>query len=248
MLPERPLREEDFSSLQHICLAAARDEKLRFDASSGGVARGLAQAALESGFVDAVYGVRQLDCAPFYEGSCFFDAGEISQMANSVYCAFPFAANLKKNPAGRPLKRLLFIGTNCQLQAAENFYRGTSTELFQVAIYCKQQKTLDYVRWLRREMNQPEDMEAPIYFRGQGWPGKIRSGTQTLSSYFLLFSAWKHGAFPAAASAPILLVGKATWCSLTLGVSFPAQTNPALPWRGCAAKRGGFYGSRLGVG
>ena len=183
-LPERPLREEDFETPVHICLAAAQDEKVRFDASSGGVARTLAKAALESGFVDAVYGVRQSATAPYYEGGYFFDAGEVSQMANSVYCAFPFAANLKKKPAGSPLKRLLFIGTNCQLQGAENFYKGTQTEVFQLAIYCKQQKTLDYVRWLRREMSQPEDLDALISFRGDGWPGQIRSAAKTLSSYF----------------------------------------------------------------
>ncbi|MEI8234542.1 MAG: Coenzyme F420 hydrogenase/dehydrogenase, beta subunit C-terminal domain [Verrucomicrobiota bacterium] len=183
-MPERPLLEEDFEGFRHICLAAARDEKVRFDASSGGVARELARAALEKGLADAVYGVKRLPDAPFYEGGYFFDAGEVSQMANSVYCAFPFAAALQKRPGGRPLKRLLFIGTNCQLQAAQNFYKGTQTELLQVAIYCKQQKTLDYVRWLRREMGQPETLQAPVRFRGDGWPGKIHSDAKTVSSYF----------------------------------------------------------------
>ena len=40
------------------------------------------------------------------------------------------------------------------------------------------------VRWLRREMSQPEDLDALISVRGDGWPGQIRSAAKTLSSYF----------------------------------------------------------------
>ena len=186
-LPERPLLEEDFANLKHICIASARNEKMRFEASSGGVARALAQAALEKGLADAVYGVKTAPEPPFYQGAYFFQAGEIAQMANSVYYAFPFGAGLQKQPNGKTLTRLLVIGTSCQLQAAENFYNGSAVELIQVAIICKQQKTLDYVRWLRGKLQQPASLQAPIFFRGQGWPGQVRSNGRVFAHYFIPF-------------------------------------------------------------
>lgn len=183
-LPEQPLRDADFAETSHICLAAARNPQVRYHASSGGVARELARAALENGLVDAVYGVRRIPEPPFYAGGYLFDPGEAAEMANSVYYAFPFAAGLRKKPEGRQLKRLLFIGTNCQIQAAEAFYKGTPTELLKVAILCKQQKTPEFVHWLRREMGTEEDRATPVSFRGQGWPGTVRCGGKTLSPAF----------------------------------------------------------------
>ena len=172
-LPERPLTEADIDALRHITLAHARDEKVRFEASSGGIARTLAYAALEKGLVDAVYAVRQNAEPPYYEGAYFTKPEEVAQMANSVYYVFPFAKGLKKQLEEKPLRRLLFIGLNCQIQAAENFYRDSGVELIKVAILCKQQKTLDHVRWLSRELKQPFTYPTPMRFRGQGWPGRI---------------------------------------------------------------------------
>ena len=176
VLPERPLTEEDIDGLRHITLAHAKDEKTRFEASSGGVARTLAYAALEKGLVDAVYAVRQNAEPPYYEGAYFTKPEEVAQMANSVYCVFPFGQGLKKQLEGKPLRRLLFIGLSCQIQAAELFYRNSGVELIKVAILCKQQKTVDYLRWLRRGLKQPLNFPAPIRFRGQGWPGKLSCG------------------------------------------------------------------------
>ncbi|GEM_PF-1401632 len=183
-LPLHPLIGDDIEQLEHICLASSKDEQVRFNASSGGAARELAYAALQSGFVDAVYGVRRLPSAPFYEGAYFVEPDDVLQMANSVYHAFPFAAGLKKRLDGRLIKRLLFIGTNCQMQAGANFYKGTSTELIRVAILCKQQKTHDFVTYIRREMGDPDDLEAAIEYRGKGWPGVVRSNAKEKPSEF----------------------------------------------------------------
>ncbi|MDD5350481.1 MAG: Coenzyme F420 hydrogenase/dehydrogenase, beta subunit C-terminal domain [Chthoniobacteraceae bacterium] len=177
-LPERPLTEADFGTLRHITLAHAKDERVRYEASSGGIAHALARAALEQGLVDAVYAVRRNAEPPYYEGAYFTKPEEVAQMANSVYYVFPFARGLKKELGGRPLRRLLFIGLNCQIQAAENFYRDSGVELTKVAILCKQQKTLDHVRWLCRELNQPFPCPAPMRFRGRGWPGQTSCGPE----------------------------------------------------------------------
>ena len=184
-MPERPLLEEDFADLKHICLASASNEKLRFEASSGGIARVLAQVALEKGLVDAVYGVKAVSEAPFCQGAYFFHAEEIAQMANSVYYAFPFGANFQKRINGKPFKRIMVIGTSCQLQGAENFYSGTQVELIQVAIICKQQKTMDYVRWIRGKLRQPASLQAPIQFRGKGWPGEVRSDGKAFENFYV---------------------------------------------------------------
>ena len=186
-MPERPLLEEDFTNLKHICVASARNEKTRFEATSGGIARVLAQVALEKGLVDAVYGVKAISEPPFYEGAYFLQPEELSQMANSVYYAFPFGANLQKRVNGKVLRRILIIGTSCQLQGAENYYSSTKVELIQVAIICKQQKTMDYVRWIRGKLGQPAALQVPIQFRGQGWPGQVRSEGKVFNDYAVPF-------------------------------------------------------------
>ena len=186
-LPDFPLQEREFSTLRRAVLAHAADPDTRFQSTSGGVARTLARAVLETGWADAVYCAVKKSAPPYAEGDFLTSATEIDRIANSVYCAFPFNAKMRKTLQGRPLSRLLFIGTHCQIQAAERFYKGSGVELIKVAIICKQQKTRAYVRWARRMLKQKADDPTPIRYRGHGWPGALTSGTATYKNYFRPF-------------------------------------------------------------
>lgn len=186
-LPEHPLEENDFFTLRRAVLAHASDAVLRFEATSGGVARTLARAALETGWADAVYCAVRKDDAPYAEGDFLTSPAEIDRISNSVYCAFPFNRALRNEIHGRRIARLLYIGTNCQIQGAERFFKGSGVELVKVAIICKQQKTRAYVRWARRMMKQSADDATPIRYRGHGWPGSLTSGSAAYKNYFRPF-------------------------------------------------------------
>jgi len=187
-LPERPLRESDFATMRRALLACASDVTQRHKATSGGVARTLARAALASKWVDAVYCAVQRNDEPYAEGAFLTSIDEIDRVSNSVYCAFPFNRNLRMKHGGQRLKRVLYIGTNCQIQAAERFFRDSGVDLIKVGIICKQQKTRGYVRWARRMLKQKADDTTPIRYRGYGWPGRMTSGAATYQNYFRPFS------------------------------------------------------------
>lgn len=184
-LPEHRMDESDFFTLRRALLAHAADAELRYKSTSGGVARTLARAALETGWADAVYCVIQKSDSP--EGAYLTSPAEIDRISNSVYCALPFNEHLRKDLNGKPISRLLYIGTNCQIQAAERFYKGSGVEIIKVAIICKQQKTRAYVRWARRMMKQAPGDATPIRYRGNGWPGKLTSGKASYGNYYRPF-------------------------------------------------------------
>ena len=187
-LPKHRMEESDFTTLRRAFLAHATDADLRYKSTSGGVARTLARAALETGWVDAVYCVVQKNDPPYAEGAFLTSSADLDRISNSVYCALPVNENLRKEINGKPLSRLLYIGTNCQIQAAERLYKGSGVELIKVAIICKQQKTRAYVRWSRRMMKQSPRDETPIRYRGNGWPGQITSGQGSYKNFFRPFA------------------------------------------------------------
>lgn len=182
-LPEHRLDESDFLTLRRTLLAYSADPAVRFKSTSGGVARSLARAALETGWADAVYCVVSKSESPHAEGAYLTSPADLDRISGSVYCALPVNEHLRKTLGGKPLKRLLYIGTNCQIQAADRFYKGSGVELVKVAILCKQQKTRGYVRWARRRMKQSPGEQTPLRFRGEGWPGKLRSGNASWANY-----------------------------------------------------------------
>lgn len=187
-LPEKPLKESDFNTMRRAVLACSADETVRLESTSGGVARSLARAVLETGWADAVYCAVKQTASPWAEGGLITSPEEIGRIANSVYCAFPFNRNLSKKVNGRPLSRLLYIGTNCQIQGGERYFKGSGVELVKVGIICKQQKTRAYTRWARRKLRQSPQENTPICFRGPGWPGTLCSGNSQYRNYFRPFA------------------------------------------------------------
>ena len=187
-LPNRPLDENDFSTLRRAVLAHAANAEIRFQSSSGGVARTLARAALETGWADAVYCVVQKPNSLASEGAFLTSPADLERISNSIYCALPVNQNLTKQIDGKRISRLLFMGTNCQIQAAERFYAKSGVDLVKVAIICKQQKTRAYVRWARRKMKQAPGDQTAIRFRGNGWPGTMTSGGSSFKNYFRPFA------------------------------------------------------------
>lgn len=176
--PAGQLQKEEFDLFQFLnksnaCLAYSADNAVRNFASSGGVARTLLKAGLESAYFDAVYTLEENDQYPFAEGKFFNTSSTKDKVSRSVYHPVLVNQNLKTNDK---FKRLLVIGTACQLYGVEKLLRGKVKELYTLCIFCKQQKTFESTRFIAKMngfSNYQKEIAKNVSYRGNGWPGEV---------------------------------------------------------------------------
>lgn len=150
------------------------DDKVRRESSSGGVCKTIVIDSLKHGLADGVYTLRRTDEFPFAKGE-FYSKDNIpgfEDMPNSVYHTLLACRNIDKI---QKCRRLIVVGTSCQLRAMNATLKGKADEIIRVCIFCKQQKTLDSTRFLAKIMGTrvPENRKFFVRYRGQGWPGIV---------------------------------------------------------------------------
>ena len=87
--------------------------------------------------------------------------------------------NLKPN---KPLDSILLIGTTCQLMGATRLLKGKVGKIFQIAIFCKQQKTFAFTKFIAKRLGIKMELteRKKVSYRGHGWPGKIFIGNNSM--------------------------------------------------------------------
>lgn len=150
------------------------DPEIRVRSSSGGVCRTLVVVSLSLGLVDGVYTLRQSDKYPMAEGEFFTKEKmpDYDTMPNSVYHSVAQCLELAKVNRCR---RLMIVGTSCQLRALSEALKGKFESLIRVCIFCKQQKTLDSTRFIAKVSGCriPDNLQFGVRYRGCGWPGTV---------------------------------------------------------------------------
>ena len=151
------------------------DDKVRRESSSGGVCKTIVIESLKNDLADGVYTLRRTDGFPFAEGE-FYTKDNIpgyDDMPNSVYHTLLACRNIDKI---KKCRRLIVVGTSCQLRAMNAALKGKTDEIIRVCIFCKQQKTLDSTRFLAKIIGTkiPENLKFSTRYRGNGWPGIVR--------------------------------------------------------------------------
>ena len=158
------------------------DNKIRSESSSGGVCKTLIIESLKNSFVDGVYSLKKTDVYPFAEGMFYTkdNIPDYDDIPNSVYHSMMACRNIKKI---QKCKRLMIIGTSCQLRAINEILKGKAEEIIRVCIFCKQQKTLESTRFLAKIMGTkvPKDKNFFVRYRGQGWQGVVQINKAKLS-------------------------------------------------------------------
>lgn len=151
------------------------DDNIRRESSSGGACKTMIIEGLKSGYIDGVYSLRKIDSYPYAEGTFYTKENipEYDDMPNSVYHSVMSCRNIGKI---QKCKRLMLVGTSCQLRAMNEALKGKADEIIRVCIFCKQQKTLDSTRFLAKVMGTkiPENLKFSTRYRGEGWPGIVR--------------------------------------------------------------------------
>ena len=151
------------------------DATVRHECSSGGVCKTIIIESLRNGLADGVYTLRRTDVFPYAEGE-FYTKGNIpsyNDIPNSVYHSVMACRNINKI---QHCKRLIVVGTSCQLRAMNAALKGKADEIIRVCIFCKQQKTLDSTRFLAKIIGTeiPKNLKFSARYRGNGWPGIVR--------------------------------------------------------------------------
>ena len=151
------------------------DNKVRRESSSGGVCKTIVIESLKQSWADGVYTLRRTEDFPFAEGEFYTkdNIPDYDDMPNSVYHTLLACRNIDKI---QKCKRLIIIGTSCQLRAMNVALKDKADEIICICIFCKQQKTLDSTRFLAKVMGTeiPENLKFFARYRGQGWPGIVR--------------------------------------------------------------------------
>ena len=165
---------EDYSQKKYY-LGYNLDNKIRHDSSSGGVCKTIIIESLRNGWADGVYSLKRTDVFPFAEGE-FYTKENIpayDDIPNSVYHSVMACRNISRI---QKCKRLIVVGTSCQLRAMNAVLNGKAEEIIRVCIFCKQQKTLESTCFLAKIMGTeiPENLKFFARYRGKGWPGIVR--------------------------------------------------------------------------
>ena len=151
------------------------DDQIRHDCSSGGVCKTIIIESLRNGLVDGVYSLKRTDTYPLAEGEFYTkdNIPDYDDIPNSVYHSVMACRNIRRI---QKCKRLIVVGTSCQLRAMNAVLKGKAEEIIRVCIFCKQQKTLESTRFLAKIMGTeiPENLKFLVRYRGQGWPGIVR--------------------------------------------------------------------------
>lgn len=219
---------EDYSdysikfSDKHYFLGYNGNNKVRRESSSGGVCKSLIIESLNSGFVDGVYTLKKLDVYPFAEGAFYTkdNIPDYDDIPNSIYHSVMACRNIRKI---QKCRRLMLIGTSCQLRAMNEVVKDKAEEIIRVCIFCKQQKTLDSTRFLAKIMGTriPENMKFFVRYRGEGWQGKLRVNSAEM-------------AYSRAASIPfgrrLWMVSGCNICGDPFGMNAEADISLMDPW------------------
>ena len=216
--------------------ARSNDADIRYLSSSGGTCKTLIIQALKQGLIDGVYTLCKTNKYPYAEGM-FYSKENIpshDDIPNSVYHSVMLNANIELIPK---CKRLMVVGTNCQIKGMEVLLKHKCDTLIKVCIFCKQQKTLDSTRFWAKMMGVKINIDNyfDFQYRGNGWPGIVKLN---------------QGKLPYA-RASILPFGKRIWtvpgcniCGDTFS-QYHADLSLMDPWGGINA--GDVQGSNLVV-
>lgn len=215
-LPAECIAESQVKGAIRISIAHARSKRVRWMASSGGVARTIIRETLLQNYADAVYSlIYPTGSGPFSEtatdahhelsteyaaptgwevqGRWLTQAPRVERIPCSLYRPVPWGAGLADVKSD--WRRAVLVGLPCQLKGAAVFLAryAPKVELLKVAIFCRQQKTLGYTQCIKRMVGRPDAATAMVYYRGGGWPGKggiYESGRRHEVNFFFPAKCW----------------------------------------------------------
>ncbi|MDI3484051.1 MAG: coenzyme hydrogenase subunit beta [Methanobacteriaceae archaeon] len=175
-------------------IAHSRDEKLRYNASSGGMITQILIHLLEEGLIDGALVTRMnpdrpLEPEPFIART----SEEVIEAMGSKYCPVP--ANIALKEILKVPGRYAVVGLPCHIQGvrkAEKISRKLRDRIvYHLGIVCNHTPSFKATEFLLERLGVDPDEVKSIRYRGEGWPGSLR--VETKSGAILLPEYWGSG-------------------------------------------------------
>jgi coenzyme F420 hydrogenase subunit beta len=162
-------------------------EKLRWEAASGGIVTALLVAALKMGEIDGAVVTRMDPNSPL-EPLTFLATTEeqIFEARGSKYC--PVAANLSLREVLSSEGKFAIVGLPCHIQglrkAQTKNRRLREKVAFSISIFCGLNMSPAGTRVMLRRYGIPFETISQIRYRGAGWPGGLQVKLQDKQTHF----------------------------------------------------------------
>ena len=176
-------------------VAHSTDEKLRYDASSGGMVTQILIHLIDKGIVDGALVTRMnpekpLEPEPFIART----PEDIIEAAGSKYCPVP--ANIALREILREPGKYAVVGLPCHIQGirkAEMINRKLRERIvYHLGIVCNHTPSFMATEFLLKRLGVRREEVTGIRYRGDGWPGSLK--VETVSGDILLLPEyWGSG-------------------------------------------------------
>lgn len=176
-------------------VAHSTDEKLRYDASSGGMVTQILIHLIDKGIVDGALVTRMnpekpLEPEPFIART----PEDIIEAAGSKYCPVP--ANIALREILREPGKYAVVGLPCHIQGirkAEMINRKLRERIvYHLGIVCNHTPSFMATEFLLEKLGVSKNEVKSIKYRGEGWPGSLKIETTT-GQILLLPEYWGSG-------------------------------------------------------
>jgi len=176
-------------------VAHSTDEKLRYNASSGGMVTQILIHLIDKGIVDGALVThmnpeKPLEPEPFIART----PEDIIEAAGSKYCPVP--ANIALREILREPGKYAVVGLPCHIQGirkAEMINRKLRERIvYHLGIVCNHTPSFMATEFLLEKLGVSKNEVKSIKYRGEGWPGSLKIETTT-GQILLLPEYWGSG-------------------------------------------------------
>lgn len=177
-------------------VAHSTDEKLRYNASSGGMVTQILIHLIDKGIVDGALVThmnpeKPLEPEPFIART----PEDIIEAAGSKYCPVP--ANIALREILREPGKYAVVGLPCHIQGirkAEMINRKLRERIvYHLGIVCNHTPSFMATEFLLKRLGVRREEVTGIRYRGDGWPGSLKVETVSGDILLLLPEYWGSG-------------------------------------------------------
>jgi len=157
----------------------AKDNDLRYMASSGGMVTALCKFTLEAKLADGIISVGPIERDPTrFEARLVTKTEEITGFAGSKYCPVPVNRILKGFIKKTDTRRYVYVGLPCHILGLRRFFsikpEFASKIKYVLGLFCSHAPNLNGTEFMISKHGINVKDVKGIRYRGQGWPGDMR--------------------------------------------------------------------------